>query len=406
MKSITLKIPSSSGHELHARLELPIHQKPAYYAIFAHCFTCSSNLNAVKNISRSLTQKGIGVIRFDFTGLGRSGGNFADSYISANVKDLVDVHEFITANYEAPRLLVGHSLGGAAVLMAAAQLEAVKAVVTIGTPSDTKHTANHFASQVNDTDTDTSTEVNIGGRPFTINQEFVADFQKTDLLATVKELRKAILILHAPQDNIVDINHAQKLYHNAFHPKSFVSLDQADHLLTKKEDSLYAGDLIGSWANRYISPPEKKTKLQTEGEQVVGHLDLVRDNFTTTIATTKHQLVADEPASVGGDDFGPSPYEYLNGGLAACTAMTLKMYARRKKWDLQEVYVYLSHSKKHVEDATSDKPVYLDHIQKKLKFVGDLDETQRNRLKEIASRCPVHRTLLREIVIETEVLKD
>lgn len=407
MKSTRLKIENKKGIALQAFLELPANQKPNKYAVFAHCFTCSSSLSAVKNISRALTQYGFGVVRFDFTGLGRSEGEFSDSYFSANVADLIAVSDFMETNYEAPSLLVGHSLGGAAVLSAAAKLDNVKAVATIGAPSTVSHVTHLFSHGIDAVKEQGEVEVNIGGRPFKINKEFVEDFDKTDLPAVVKSLRKPLLIMHAPTDKIVGIKNAEELYLHAHHPKSFVTLDDADHLLTSSSDSYYAGNIIGTWVQRYFKPQEN-TMLNTNGEQLVGHLNIVEDNFTTNIQSKNHSMVADEPASVGGADFGPSPYEYLNAALIACTAMTLKMYAERKKWDLKEVFVYVTHSKKHSEDlgVESETPKYLDHIDKKIKLVGNLDEAQKKRLKEISSRCPVHKTLVSQVIIDTILLSD
>jgi len=377
MKNAGLKIINSRGYELNARLELPANQKPKDFAIFAHCFTCSSSLNAVRNISRSLTNHGFGVLRFDFTGLGRSEGTFAESHFSANINDLIDVHKYMSEHYKAPKLLVGHSLGGAAVLVAGSRIAEVEAVATIGAPSSSEHTTHHFSSQLKEMELKGNVQVNIGGRPFMINKEFLENFTNTNLISVVKSLKKPLLVLHAPFDKVVGVENAQEIFVNAFHPKSYVSLDNADHLLTKQKDSLYAGDVIGSWAQHYLSKKEDKN-LNTKGEQLVGHLNLVEDNFTTSIKTNKHTLIADEPESVGGDDFGASPYELLNAGLAACTAMTLKMYAQRKKWDLQEVFVYVTHSKKHVQDMNEEsgntKPAFLDHISKKLKFVKRLSK--------------------------------
>ena len=400
-----LKIQNSKGHLLNAFLELPANQKPRQYAIFGHCFTCSGSFNAVKNISRELTKHGFAVLRFDFTGLGLSEGSFTESHFTANVKDLLDVHQFMKDNYAAPSLLVGHSLGGAAVLVAASKLDDVKALATIGAPSNIEHVKKLFTYDNPDFEKQNVVEVNIGGRPFTIDKEFVQNFDQTDLPNIVHGLKKPFLILHSPQDTIVGINNAQELYHEAFHPKSFISLDNADHLLMNPVDSAYAGSVIGSWAERYFPITEPK-KLHTEGEQVVGHLDLVENNFTTSIQTKKHSITADEPTSVGGDDFGPSPYELLNAGLAACTAMTLKMYAERKKIPLEEVYVYLSHSKKHSDDISqeTEKDGYLDLIDKKLKFVGDLTDIQKAKLKDISSKCPVHKTLINGVVITTEII--
>jgi uncharacterized OsmC-like protein/pimeloyl-ACP methyl ester carboxylesterase len=405
MKSTKLKIVNRKGLSLNAHLELPANQKPNYYAIFAHCFTCTSSLSAVRNVSRALTQDGFAVVRFDFTGLGRSEGEFADSHFSANVEDLLDVHGYMAEHYDAPSLLIGHSLGGAAVLVAASKIEAVKAVATVGAPATVGHVTHLFSHQVEDIKDKGNIKVNIGGRPFVINEDFIAEFDKTDLPTIVKNLRKPLLIMHSPFDKIVGVENAEQLYHNAHHPKSFVTLDDSDHLLTEKKDSQYVGDVIGTWAKRYF-PKVENVMLNSEGEQLVGHLNIIEDNFTTSIQTKKHSFIADEPLSIGGSDFGPSPYEYLNAALAACTVMTLKLYAERKQWDLKEVFVYVSHSRKHSDDlqVEVEKPKYLDHISKKLKFVGNLDATQKERLKEIASRCPVHKTITSEVVFETEVV--
>lgn len=406
MKSTKLKIENRKGLILNANLELPANQKPNYFAIFAHCFTCSSSLSAVRHISRALTNDGFGVVRFDFTGLGRSEGEFADSHFSANIEDLVDVHNYMSKNYDAPSLLVGHSLGGAAVLVAASQLDSVKAIATVGAPSSVSHVKHLFSHGIEAVKEKGEVEVNIGGRPFKINQDFVEAFDKTDLPSIVKKLRKPLLILHSPFDKIVGIENAEELYKNAHHPKSFVTLDDADHLLLQEKDSQYVGDVIGTWAQRYFPKVENKM-LDTQGEQLVGYLNIKEDNFTTSIQTKNHTFIADEPTSIGGSDFGPSPYEYLNAALAACTVMTLKMYAERKKWDLQEVYVYISHSRVHSNDldVEVDKPKHLDHISKKLKFLGNLDKTQKERLQEIASRCPVHKTIASEVVFKTQIIE-
>jgi len=403
MKTTQLDIVNSKGITLNAHLELPANQRPANYAVFAHCFTCSSTLSAVKHISRSLTESGFGVLRFDFTGLGKSEGEFSDSHFSANVQDLIDVSDHLAEHYAAPALLIGHSLGGAAVLVAASRLESVKAVATIGAPAHVDHVKHLFGSGADDVNG--KTKVNIGGRPFTIDPAFIADLSSVDLLSIVKNLRKPVMIMHSPIDTIVGVENAQQIYHAAHHPKSFISLDKADHLLSEKRDSQYIGQLIGAWVKRYFEPIESEM-LNTRGEQLVGHLNLLEDNFTTSLQTKKHSIIADEPADIGGDDLGPSPYELLNASLAACTVMTLKLYAERKKWDLREVFVYISYAKKHSDELGVDleKPTYLDHIEKKLRFVGNLSADQIARLKDIASKCPVHKTLASGVNFDTEVL--
>lgn len=405
MNTVRLEIENKKGLKLQAYLELPANEKPNHFAIFAHCFSCNSNFNAVKNISRALSNHGFGVLRFDFTGLGKSEGEFAESHFSANVDDLLAVNEYLTNNYKAPELLVGHSLGGAAAIVAGAKLENIKAVATVGAPATVTHVTHLFSHAIEDVAKKGEVKVHIGGRPFKINKEFVNDFSKTDLPEITKKLRKPLLVMHAPFDSVVGIENAHEIYHNAMHPKSFISLDNADHLLSNKADSIYVGNLIGTWADKYF-PLEENKMIATKGEQLVGHLNLVEDNFTTSIQTKNHSFIADEPAHIGGDDFGPSPYDFLSAALASCTVMTLKMYAERKKWDLQEVFVYITYSKKHSEDLGIDleKPTRLDHLQKKLKFVGNLDDTQKNRLKEIASKCPVHKTLLTTTIIDTQLI--
>ena len=405
MKTTKLEIQNRKGLTLQGYLELPANQKPNFYAIFAHCFSCNSTLTAVKNISRALTNHGFGVLRFDFTGLGRSEGTFAESHFSANVEDLLDVNNYLETHFEAPSLLIGHSLGGAAVIVAASKLNNIKAVATIGAPATVNHVTHLFSHAIDEVAEKGEVEVNIGGRPFKINQEFVADFSKTDLPKITKNLRKPILVMHAPFDEIVGIDNAQQIYHNAHHPKSFVSLHEADHLLSKSKDNIYVGNLIGAWVQRYFEPTEN-TMISSKGEQLVAHLNVLEDNFTTSIQTKKYSFIADEPKSFGGNDFGPSPYDFLSAGLAACTVMTLKLYAERKKWNLQEVFVYITYSKKHSDDLEIevDKPTRFDHLQKKLKLVGNLDEKQIQRLKEIASKCPVHKTLQSKIFIDTELI--
>jgi putative redox protein len=303
-------------------------------------------------------------------------------------------------------MLIGHSLGGAAVLAAAAHLDSVKAMVTIGAPAEVDHVTHLFADGLEEIEETGSAEVNIGGRPFRIKKQFVEDLRSRNLLETINGLKVPYLIMHSPQDTTVSIENAAKLYHAAFHPKSFISLDGADHLLTNKVDAVYVADMIGTWAGKYF-PELDQELISTKGEQVVVHLDL-ENNFTSEVFTPHHTLIADEPNAVGGDDLGPSPYELLNAALGACTVMTLKMYAQRKGWDLREVFCYLTYSKKHADDLPQEKDSDLvgqiDHIQKTLEFIGDLDDKQRERLKQIASKCPVHKTLTSTTIIDTKLL--
>ncbi|WP_345989184.1 bifunctional alpha/beta hydrolase/OsmC family protein [Chryseobacterium sp. Chry.R1] len=403
MKRIQLDITNQKGNKLNAYLELPANRKPNFYCIFAHCFTCNSTTDAARTISRTLTGYGFGVVRFDFMGLGRSEGDFAESHFSGNVEDLISVSNYLAEYYEAPSLLVGHSLGGAAAIVAASQLENVKAVATIGAPASVSHVKRLFSDQVKNEEQNELVNITIEGRPFKINSKFVNDFDKTDLLSIVKSFRKPIMIMHSPIDNSVGIENARDLYHNAFHPKSFIGLDGADHLLTKHRDSQYVGNMIGAWVQRYFDQNENEM-LDPLGEQLVAYLNIKEDKFTTMMQTRKHSLTADEPESLGGNDLGPTPYDFLSAALAACSVLTVKLYAERRGWDLQEVYSYITHSKKHSDDLLIDmeKPGQIDHISKKIKLIGNLSDDQQKRLIEIASKCPVHKTLTSKVIIETE----
>ncbi len=398
MKKEQLKIKNRNGVMLSATIDLPIGPNPIAYAIFAHCFTCTSNLGAVRNIASALTLNGFGVVRFDFTGLGKSEGEFADSHFTANINDLEDVNTFISKYYTPPVLIIGHSLGGAAAIVAASKLDNIKAVATIGAPSCAEHVKQHFGEQSPQATSQENIEVSIGGRPFQINKDFIDQFSKVNVQAVLQKLKKPILIMHAPFDKIVGIENAQEIFEQAHHPKSFVSLDRADHLLSDANDSQYAGNVIAAWAKRYF-PKTVEEKPNIEGEQLYGHLDLKQDNFTTTLRTEHHTFIADEPKSMGGNDNGPAPYDFLNAGLAACTVMTMKLYAERKKWDLQEAFVYISHKK--MKDQKGDP---YDTFIKKIKLLGELDEKQKLRLKEIAAKCLVQKTLTTRTTTETELI--
>ena len=400
MRSKKVSFTNSNGYTLSARLELPANRHPHTFALFAHVFTGNKNLNAVRHISRALTVDGIAVLRFDFTGLGESEGDFADTNFTSNVEDLIAAAKFLEDHYQAPEILIGHSLGGAAAIFAAHRLDYVKAVTTIGAPSEPKHVTHLLKNSLEDIEANGVATVSVGGREFMIKKHFLDDIRSKNMFDIIRNLKKPILVMHSPQDSIVEIENAAKIYHAAYHPKSFVTLDGADHMLVNKEDAAYAGRVIATWVTRYIEIPEKE-KLVTE-EQVVAKLGDI--GFTTEIMAGSHGLLADEPLSVGGDNFGPSPYELLSSALGACTAMTLQMYAKRKKWDLKEVEVHLSHGKRYVEDCSTceeNKGSRIDHFDRIIEFEGNLDEAQKARLLEIADRCPVHRTLEGEIRIHT-----
>jgi len=388
-KSINFK--NSRGLTLSGKIEFPLTQKPDAYAIFSHVFTGSKNLNATRNISRALTLSGIAVLRFDFTGLGDSEGDFAESNFSTNVADIMAASQFLEENYKAPNILIGHSLGGAAALYAAREIDSIKAVCTIGAPSEPDHVTHLFGLSLSKIEEDGQADVTIGGRTFTIKRQFIEDIRAVNLEEITKNLKKALLILHSPQDSVVEIENAAKIYHAAHHPKSFVTLNNADHMLTNKDDAYYAANVISSWVKRYIPIPQKES-LKTE-KQVIAKLG--NDGYTTDIMAGKHGLVADESEEVGGNDFGPSPYELLNSALGACTAMTVQMYARRKGWPLEDISVHLSFDRSYKEDCMNciEQDLKLGFFDLKIDLEGPLDDDQKARLIEIAHKCPVSRTL-------------
>jgi putative redox protein len=351
-----------------------------------------------------LTSNGFGVLRFDFTGLGESEGDFGDTNFSGNVEDLIAAADYLNANYSAPTLLIGHSLGGAAAIYAAARVNSIKAVATIGAPSSPKHVQRLLQSSVDEIKKNGKAIVNLSGRDFTIKKQFLDDLERKTLAETAKNLRKPILIMHSPQDNTVSIKNAEEIYRAAHHPKSFISLDGADHLLMDKKDSIYAGVVISGWAKRYldITAPEELPKTK---HQVVASLDF-EDGFTTAMKVGNHYLTADEPTSYGGNDFGPSPYELVSAGLSACTAMTLQMYTKRKGWRIENVEVHTSYSKTHAldcEDCESSN-TKIDTFHREIKITGDFDDKQLERLLQIADKCPVHKTLHSDTQILTKLV--
>ncbi len=401
MRSQKIQFTNANGYRLAAKLEFPIDSLPHSFAVFAHVFTGNKNLNAVRHISRALTLNGIGVLRFDFTGLGESEGDFADTNFTSNVEDILAAAQYLEENYKAPSIMIGHSLGGAAAIFAASQLDSIKAVATIGAPSDPEHVTHLLEDSIEDIEKNGVATVSIGGRTFTIKKQFLDDLKDRNMFGILKRLRKALLVLHSPQDSVVEIENAAQIYSAAFHPKSFVTLDGASHMLENKNDAFYAGNLISSWVKRYIDTPEEE-KLKTH-KQVVAKLGA--DGFTTDILAGRHGLIADESEELGGNDFGPSPYELLSASLGACTAMTLQMYARRKGWDVRDVRVHLSHNKHYREDCNDcEKPTSkIDTFERIIEIEGNLTEEQRQRMLMIANKCPVHRTFHGDVEVVTKL---
>ena len=406
MQPQKLEIPAPGGQHLSAILDLPVDGAPVAYAVFAHCFTCSKDLKAVYHISRTLTRERIGVLRFDFTGLGESGGDFADTSLGSNVTDLIAAAEFLASHFEGPRLLIGHSFGGAAVLQAAAGIPSCRAVVTIAAPADPRHVFKTLGPAAEAIVSRGEADVTIAGRPFTLRKQFLDDLAGIDPEAAIRDLGRALLVMHSPMDDVVGIENAARIFQTARHPKSFVSLDQADHLLSNLADSRYAGAVIAAWARRYLAPtPAATAKGPGVDQRITARTG--PGGFLTEVLVNRHSLVADEPVQAGGTDQGPSPFDLLVAALGACTAMTLRMYADRKGWPLEGATIRLTHDKIHAAECESceTREGMLDRIEREIDIKGPLDANQKQRLLQIADRCPVHRTLTSEVQIQTR-LKD
>ena len=398
MGSTRVSFSNRDGQSLAGLLEVPA-SPPRAYALFAHCFTCSKDLRAAANISHSLADAGIAVLRFDFTGLGESEGDFADSSFSANVADLIAAARYLEETHAAPAILIGHSLGGTAILKAATDIPSAVAVATIGAPATPAHLHHLFAETREEIEERGAAQVDIGGRPFTIKKQFLEDLERHELPVSIGGLGKALLIMHAPLDDIVEIECASELFRHARHPKSFISLDKADHLLSRAEDSRYAGAALAAWALRYL--PEADAQATGAAAEVLATTHM--GGFRTAMSVAGFPMIADEPSSYGGSNLGPTPYDLLSAALAACTTMTLRMYSARKKLPLNSVSAIVRHDKIHAKDCEDCETVEgrVDQFQRTLSFDGELSDQQRQRLLEIADMCPVHRTLHSEVKIRT-----
>jgi putative redox protein len=403
MPTESLKITTSEGHELSGSLEMPTGLVRGA-AVFAHCFTCTKQSKAATAVSRALAREGIASLRFDFTGLGASQGEFGRAGFASDVEDLIASAQHLIERFDCQILLVGHSLGGAAVLAAASELgrDKVAAVATIGAPSDVPHVLHNIKGDLDAIEREGEGEVSIGGRSFLLSKEFLDKTREIDLVEQMKKLRVPLMIMHSPTDDIVGVEHASNLFEAAKHPKSFVSLAGADHLLLNEDDAQFAARMIAAWAGRYL--PQKQPLPMPDNGVVV---QTGNGKFGTEVHTVSHRFVADEPTSYGGDDTGPTPYDLLNAALGTCTAMTMKMYADRKEWPFEGTRIHVTHERDHSHDCEEalDKKVQLQALNRRIEILGDgLDEDQRAKLIEIADKCPVHRTLEGHLHIHTEAV--
>ena len=401
--STAVCFPGVGGDKLAARLDLPSAAEPHAYALFAHCFTCSKESKAATFIAEALADTGIAVLRFDFTGLGGSEGDFANTSFSSNIGDLVAAADWLRRDHRAPAILVGHSLGGAAALAAAARIPEAVAVATINAPADPAHVTRLFAAQRAEIDARGKAEVQLAGRTFTIRREFLEDVAAQKLTAAIAGLRRSLLVFHAPRDSTVGIDNASAIFQAAKHPKSFISLDDADHLLTRRADSHYVGAVLAAWASRYLPAIESGAPLSPRDTVIVQETHASK--FQQSIVIGPHRLIVDEPVSAGGEDSGPSPYDLLASALGACTAMTLRTYADLKRIPLERVQVALRHAKIHASDCAEceTRQAKIDRIERVITLEGELDEAARAKLLDIANRCPVHRTLHGEVNVTTRL---
>lgn len=405
MRREQLRFPGAHGGTLAARLESPV-TDPTAYCLFAHCFTCSKDLKAAGWISRALVDRGIAVFRFDFTGIGDSEGEFSETDFSSNLDDLVAAADFLRSHYQAPALLLGHSLGGTAVLAAAERIPEVRAISTIGAPSDTEHLRDILVHLSPELEARGEAEIDLGGaHRFRIRKQLLEDLAEDHLKGVLRKLHRPLLLFHSPVDNTVGIEHAHRLFEAAKHPKSYISLGMADHLLSRERDARYVGEVLAAWAGRWLEGDIPEGEVLPEAGEQGEVLVTETEGFAQKIVARRHLLVSDEPVEVGGADTGASPYELVLAGLGACTSMTVRMYANRKGIPLEGVRVRLRHSKVHALDcaACETKEGKIDRIDRIIEVLGPLTDEQRARLLEIANKCPVHRTLESEIFIPTRL---
>ncbi|MDT8322219.1 MAG: bifunctional alpha/beta hydrolase/OsmC family protein [Xanthomonadales bacterium] len=400
-----IEFPSENDLTLAGVLHEPDAGRPRAWALFAHCFTCTKNVRAAVNIADALLREGIAVLRFDFTGLGQSEGEFADTHFSSNVQDLLAAAAFLERERRAPEILVGHSLGGTAMLAAAHDIDSAVAVATIGSPADAQHVLGLLDEDLDTIEKAGEARVSLAGRPFHIRRDFLEDVRSQSVRDGIRKLRKALLVMHSPIDEVVSIEEASHIYASALHPKSFISLDDADHLLSRRADSDYAGHVLAAWASRFIHDPQDPPAPAAHKSGHVVVTGRPADMFRVAINADGHPLPGDEPESYGGADSGPSPYDLLSAALGSCTVMTLNMYARRKKLALERVRVDIRHGHVHAKDCLdcTSKEGKIDHFDRLIRLEGDLSPEQRQRLLEIADRCPVHRSLHSEIKIRSKL---
>ncbi len=395
------------GNNLAGRLDMP-DGEPKAYALFAHCFTCSKDIFAATRIAGELSDHGFAVLRFDFTGLGASEGEFENTNFSSNVADLLSAANYLRENYQAPKVLIGHSLGGAAVLSVAPEIAEVEAVATIGAPADAEHVIHNFSAEVSEIEKTGIAQVQLAGRSFTIKKQFLEDLRAQSLSERISNSGKALIVFHAPLDQTVGIENAAEIFKAAKHPKSFISLDNADHLLSRRADAAFVASVLSSWAERYLKidakTAEEKADINTDNKVII--TETGNGKFQQEVRVGKHILKADEPESFGGQDTGPSPYDFLSIALGACTSMTLRMYADHKKIPVEKISVSVTHEKIHAEDCTDcgeGKEGRIDRFERELDVTGTFDADTKKRLLEIADKCPVHKTLEQSSAIVTKL---